>query len=212
MAGRKQPRDLRQEINPEPLPSFNSPLGTQPAKQQAWRPDPDYRFKRCAIGFCPNEASQRYQLPLCQEHILAIWLTVEEDMRNAGWTPDQMRAAAKRNHGTVADGQVYYLKIDDYIKIGYTKNLKRRMLQYPPNAELLAHNPGTEADERRIHEKFSAYLTSGREWFRDVPEIRRHIENKIAQHGSPNRFDRNDAENHPTPRLRTKTRAGAPIR
>lgn len=60
-----------------------------------------------------------------------------------------------------------------------------RLRQYPPTAVLLATRPGTRLDEKALHGQFAAYLHAGREWFRDVPELRDHINGVIAEHGAP---------------------------
>lgn len=68
-------------------------------------------------------------------------------------------------------GFVYYLRNGDLIKIGYAKNVFLRMAHYPPNAELLAVEPGSKALERARHGQFNHYLRYGREWFREGPEL-----------------------------------------
>lgn len=73
-------------------------------------------------------------------------------------------------------GFIYHLRVGEHVKIDWTKNLHQRMRAYPPTSELLGHHYGTKADERALHLQFAAYLAGGREWFRDVPELRQHIE------------------------------------
>lgn len=73
-------------------------------------------------------------------------------------------------------GFIYYLRVGEHVKIGWTKNLHQRMRAYPPTSELLGHHYGTKADERALHQQFAAYLAGGREWFSDVPELREHID------------------------------------
>lgn len=57
-------------------------------------------------------------------------------------------------------GFVYYIRMDDLIKIGYATNIANRMRAYPPSAELLAAHPGTEKLEREIHLEFKTSLRS----------------------------------------------------
>jgi hypothetical protein len=123
-------------------------------------------------------------VPFCQEHVLAIWVMVDQDMRSGETPPaDVERRTGQRDRK--AAGTIYFLLVASHIKIGYTQNLHQRIGQYPPNAELLATHPGTPTDERQLHQRFAAYLDSGREWFRDVPEIREHIELINEGRGSP---------------------------
>lgn len=73
------------------------------------------------------------------------------------------------------EGRVYYIKVGDHIKIGYTKNLSVRLNSYPPNAHLLAVELGGKDVEKERHDQFHAFLAWGREWFTDHAEIRAHI-------------------------------------
>lgn len=155
-----------------------------------WRDRETYR--QCTIQFCAKECSDRYDAPFCQEHILDIWMMVERDMKRANISVDDVEADRKverqrreRDRKAGHTGTVYYLAVAGHIKIGYTKNLHQRISQYPPNAELLATHDGTPTDERSLHGRFAAYLDSGREWFRDVPEIREHIRTVNAERGAP---------------------------
>lgn len=73
-------------------------------------------------------------------------------------------------------GFVYYARMGDLVKIGYARNVSLRMGQYPPNAELLAVEPGSKATERERHGWFTHYLRFGREWFYEGPELVAWIE------------------------------------
>lgn len=81
-------------------------------------------------------------------------------------------------------GWVYYLELDGLIKIGFSKDVKKRMRQYAPTAKLLAAEPGTLNVERERHQHFAAYLARGREWFRDVPELRDWITTLRTEYGT----------------------------
>lgn len=174
-----------------------SPLGKTRGYARDWRPLDGSR--PCIFLECMNESSDRYYLPLCQGHILAVWAAVEGDMREAGISvegalqieaeeyqrqEDEKEERRKQKLAEI-DGWVYYIKIGDHIKIGHTKDLYQRFARYPPNAEILAYHEGSRADERWMHHKFAAYLATGREWFNDVTEIRQHIAKVIRKHGQP---------------------------
>lgn len=64
---------------------------------------------------------------------------------------------------------VYVVRCDYKVKIGFTRNLAQRLHSLrtanPRPIELLASFPGTEADERSLHERFNE-LRFSREWFR----------------------------------------------
>jgi hypothetical protein len=83
----------------------------------------------------------------------------------------------------ITPGWVYYIRMGDTIKIGYSVDVAQRMRSYPPNAELLAAHPGTELVERQIHKRFREHLVQGREWFAPADEIMAHIESVVEQFG-----------------------------
>jgi hypothetical protein len=93
------------------------------------------------------------------------------------------RLERKRNE----PGWIYYVLVGERVKIGWTTDVKKRLLQYPPDSPLLAMHPGTKATERDMHVKFAGSRAAGREWFLDTPELRRHIDDVIAQFGEPDR-------------------------
>lgn len=176
------------------------------------------RHRPCIAPFCTNDSSDRYNVPLCQEHTLAIWLMVDQDMREQGITADEVkrenrerveaRAAAVR---PTTPGFIYYLELGEYLKIGFTNNLWRRMREYPPNATLLAYHHGDRDAEAALHAKFAAFRDAGREWYLDVPEIREHIattetEDTPADLADLKKKRRSDPSG---PRLRGKTSRNA---
>jgi hypothetical protein len=85
-------------------------------------------------------------------------------------------------------GWVYYLRIGDRIKIGVSQDVYRRMRQYPPNAELLAVEPGDYDTELSRHRQFIGSRADGREWFHPTADLLEHIAAITAQHGEPSRF------------------------
>lgn len=78
------------------------------------------------------------------------------------------------------DGFVYFLEARESsrIKIGFATNLERRIsaLQTgsPERLIVLGTIPGTRADERNLHKRFSKYRLSG-EWFRNAQPLLRYI-------------------------------------
>jgi DNA-binding transcriptional regulator YdaS (Cro superfamily) len=74
-------------------------------------------------------------------------------------------------------GFVYFLRCGDFVKIGYsaTPDIRIRALRTgcPYPVELIGIHPGSLADEKYLHRRFSP-VHHEREWFRLVDEIR-HI-------------------------------------
>lgn len=82
-------------------------------------------------------------------------------------------------------GWVYYIRVDERIKIGYSADVRERMRAYPPHSDLLAVHPGTRTLEREMHAMFKGALAAGREWFHPVPDLLAHIEQVVTEFGKP---------------------------
>jgi hypothetical protein len=107
---------------------------------------------------------------------------IERNRRiNAEKERQQKIARARGNQ----PGFVYYIRMDDLIKIGYARDISRRMRAYPPSAELLAAHPGTEKLEREIHQDFEAFLRRGREWFAPHETLMRRVAEVRSAFGDP---------------------------
>ena len=70
---------------------------------------------------------------------------------------------------------VYYLRVGQLIKIGYTSDLPQRLRAYPPDTLVLATEPGDMSLEQQRHRQFSWHRVAGREWFDPAPPLLRHI-------------------------------------
>jgi len=68
---------------------------------------------------------------------------------------------------------VYFMRLGDLIKIGYTTNLRQRVSSINPE-EVLATEPGGRARERELHKRFAALRVHG-EWFRHEGELAEYI-------------------------------------
>ncbi|MCE0510860.1 GIY-YIG nuclease family protein [Microbacterium sp. KKR3/1] len=162
---------------------------------------------RCAIGSHAMDATITVNdtwvyttvdgYPICPDHVILIAdartpttipesrikrvLIDNDEARARKSAQDQLRAAI---NGSQA-GWIYYLSIDNLVKIGYTRDLQQRLSAYPPNSRLLALHPGTKDTEHDIHSRFVELRARGREWFRSGGQLDRHIEAVIAQFGQP---------------------------
>jgi hypothetical protein len=72
---------------------------------------------------------------------------------------------------------IYFLALDDKVKVGWTSNLEQRMKSYPPHSRLLVTYPGSRADERDLHRTLATSRVAGREWYERTP----HIETTIRE-------------------------------
>lgn len=147
----------------------------------------DYR-KFCLIPSC-NRLPQRKLhvngISICTKHAVQVWKTIAD--LNGEPMPPVVDAPEKQppRRKLPELGDVYFAKVDDLIKIGWSSQLHRRIQQYGPSAVILCHFPGTQADEKNLHLRFKPYLSKGREWFEDHPRIRAYVEEMIAAHGRP---------------------------
>jgi hypothetical protein len=132
--------------------------------------------------------------PLCEQHANDVWATVDagqteefkkahRDERIAVLRLERLAKEQKQSKREASSydrytepGFIYYLRVGDLIKIGYTFYLEDRMKAYPPNSELLATHPGTRQTERQMHHKFLHLLKQGREWFIEGDDLMAHIE------------------------------------
>jgi hypothetical protein len=85
-------------------------------------------------------------------------------------------------------GWVYYLRVGDQVKIGFSSDVRRRLRAYPPGSELLAVEPGDKKLERRRHNEFFEWLAAGREWFEPSAELLKHIQDVVDVHGDAGHY------------------------
>ncbi len=102
------------------------------------------------------------------ELALQLWAEAEAEKRQA------KEAVASDTSIDDPDSVVYYLRFADRVKIGYSRNLGRRMADLPHD-ELMAIEFGARQVEARRHKQFAAYRIVG-EWFSLSPEILAHVE------------------------------------
>lgn len=75
---------------------------------------------------------------------------------------------------------VYFISSDDKIKIGYTKNIKRRLKQLQTSNSsqliLLGYIEGDKNVEKQLHKRFAQYrIRENGEWFNCNDEILDYI-------------------------------------
>lgn len=77
------------------------------------------------------------------------------------------------------DGQIYFFKMGDFVKIGFSASWEERLKTIATSAplpvEVLLLIPGSLQVERTLHLRFLAHRTQ-REWFRATPEIFEFVE------------------------------------
>lgn len=127
---------------------------------------------------------------VCVKHGVEIWKHIESvkgtpfvtgvietyQERDQRQTVDEARRAEARKQA----GTIYYVRVDEKIKVGWTGgNVYDRLKAYPPHAQLITTHPGTRADERDLHRSFAPSRASGREWYYATAELLAHINGVI---------------------------------
>lgn len=163
-----------------------------------------YAPVQCANYSCFNPAGFLDDSPFCDECIWKLWAHIDstqsdehKELARRGWFTEIQRMNAESDAREVQrqefleerqrlgfmrrPGTIYYLRVGDLIKIGFTVDIDQRMRQYPPNIEVLATHPGTRETERQMHHKFLHRVAKGREWFTPCAEIDQHIEDIRSQ-------------------------------
>lgn len=116
-------------------------------------------------------ADETLHTQLCVRHLREAWAGFEVIAeRDSSVWPNGKPLDHRDVTSEDARGVVYFARVGDLIKIGWTSNVKRRM--WSINADAVFHTqPGTRHDERALHAKFNHLLVKGREWFRSDPEL-----------------------------------------
>jgi hypothetical protein len=127
------------------------------------------RVGRCVWPGCEDTA--RDDIPICEFHAEEAYLAVDRDVRLSS-----PKKPAHLQHGTV-----YYLRVGDRVKIGWSKNLRQRLASYPPGTKVLATEQGTRADEAAMHQRCTPWRVAGREWYAPCDGIDRVIQEAIER-------------------------------
>jgi hypothetical protein len=90
-------------------------------------------------------------------------------------------AQATRKRPYIHDPLVYFIRNGSRIKIGWTTNLKGRLLglSLPRDAVALTV-PGGPAEETLMHNRFRSARVGRTEWFEATPELEEFIEHRKA--------------------------------
>lgn len=150
--------------------------------------------QRPDASFCDAPTLPDAPFPICVKHASEVYGFLCDkvaDFDGLGRAEQVTRLAAASYSPRIVEAArpetesdravVYYLAVGGLIKIGMTKNLVRRLREYPPNSELLAVEPGGFATETGRHRQFAhlqAFPRASRsrrcEWYEDVDELRAH--------------------------------------
>jgi hypothetical protein len=144
------------------------------------------RLKDCPYAICAKHAGKVYEF-MASRQPKPDPTEAEKKLARLDMARDEIAATdAKRRSALEEQSQVYYVRIHDHIKIGYTTNITARMGQLRVSTSaVLATEPGGQATERERHTEFADERIGRREDFNPSPRLLAHIEQVKAQHGEP---------------------------
>lgn len=145
----------------------------------------------------PERRDHTMELPLCGEHLAVAYHQVRESddpvmvdavaavVQRRQEQLDTRERAAKQAHLARRDGQIYYVRLNGLIKVGWTRTITDRLRAYGPNVEVLCHYSATLNDETDLHRQLVPFRAKGREWYHDCPALRDFVEAAVKLHGPP---------------------------
>lgn len=161
----------------------------------------------CCIPGCESKAGHTWpegrdveeRLPVCTDHAVIIKRQIDpywddedviESRRKRQAHVDQKRDARERAgiidmNGGSARGQVYFLRLNGLVKVGWSSDLIGRLKAYGPDVVVLCHYPASRQDETLMHRQLRPYLAKGREWYQDCPLIADVVAQMVRQYGEP---------------------------
>lgn len=132
---------------------------------------PGHFKDQCDLGHCERPVADEVGIRLCDRHLRKAWAAFEFLAAKDPTMWPNAEPPKRRDVTSVdAHGLVYFARVGELIKIGWTSNLQRRMSSL--GADAVFHTqPGTKHDERALHAMFNHLLVKGKEWFRSDPEL-----------------------------------------
>lgn len=148
---------------------------------------------------CEKNSHENSSTFLCFDHAFEVYLEVHREIGLNIRTLFQMmdKQAKKEAAGATAfekelalayaaQSVVYYVRIGDYIKIGYTENLTERLKALRVDkADVMATEPGGREKEKERHQQFAHIRRGRRENFEKTPELLTHIAKVRRDNGAP---------------------------
>lgn len=152
--------------------------------------------------FCDSPAWPDAPFPICRHHAIKLYIAMRgihegafmKDMTMTptvdpyfAVTPENVKRDTERWEAKKAEHSVvYYVRIGEFIKIGYTTNLRNRMSGLRTDcSNVLATEPGGKELEAKRHAQFDKIRVGRREDFKPTLALIKHIEAVRDFHGDP---------------------------
>jgi hypothetical protein len=150
--------------------------------------------RTCCIRYrgsapCGDPVEERAKEDICERHDHEIHWRVQKATIAAIHSSDEWKAMMARPPRDPRDREhVYYVRVADRVKIGFSRNVYDRVASIPCD-ELLAVEPGGRPLEQMRHKQFAALrIYRNREWFRHEGELRSHVEMLLDHFGPPEKL------------------------
>jgi hypothetical protein len=158
---------------------FKSRIGTQAP------PDPSRKLPVCTrhATIIHGQSDKRMDDPTYLEmrESLARQRVLKEHKLAAEWD-------CIEESGGATQGQIYFVRLNGMVKVGWSLKLRSRLKAYGASAEILCHYPASRSDETYMHRQLRPFLAKGREWYEDCKLISDVVAGIIEQHGEPTIF------------------------
>ena len=149
--------------------------------------------RRCCIPDCTTLLPRTHTMPVCRPCGIKIAVVHIHDAEQYAAVKAVQRARdeahqKRRDEAYAEQSVVYYVRLGSgRIKIGYTTNLRARLIQLRLHEhDVLATEPGGRQVEAARHNQFRSERMGRRhEDFDDTPRLATHIADIRAQHGPP---------------------------
>ena len=130
----------------------------------------------CVMPKCRAEPHDLIAVPLCARHAMRVYGEMKE-LAESRPVPrpavTSLGDPSPRRNSNREPGSVYFMRIGQTIKIGFSTNVKQRARALGAD-EVLATMPGTRALEKTLHAKFGPYWLRG-EYYEPAPELLAYI-------------------------------------
>lgn len=132
----------------------------------------------CALEGCYDDVSF-FDVALCYNHVVAVAAMYSDDC--VEWNRNRRKEERSEQLGCL-----YFVRVGERIKVGWSRSPRSRLRQYPPGSEVLATQFNLLiAAEEAMHVRLTQWRDAGREWYRDCPEVRAAAAEIVAEHGKP---------------------------
>lgn len=129
----------------------------------------------CNMFHCDKPKHPDVGIALCANHLQKAWAAYMVVNGDSDQSLVPLPEPAPRDvHTSTARGFVYFARVGELIKIGWTHDVRKRMIMLKADA-LLHSQPGTREDESAMHAIFREHRHHGRDWFNSHADILRHI-------------------------------------